>query len=246
MIFRQTAFAATALLTLAAPASAEMTDAEREDFRAEVRAYLMEHPEVIIEAVQSLEAREAEAKAETDEKLVQVNSEDIFNDGHSWVGGNPDGDITLVEFMDYRCGYCRRAYEDVEKLIEEDGNIRFVLKEFPILGEASTLSSRFAIAAQQVAGEDAYKSVHDALMSYDGSYDDTALTRLADSLGLDAAPILAAMYSDGVNEVLAENLALARRLQVNGTPTFIMDDQMLRGYVPFDGMKQIVAEMRAE
>ena len=246
MIFRQTAFAATALLALAAPASAEMTDAEREDFRAEVRAYLMEHPEVIIEAVQSLEAREAEAKAETDEKLVQVNSEDIFNDGHSWVGGNPDGDITLVEFMDYRCGYCRRAYEDVEKLIEEDGNIRFVLKEFPILGEASTLSSRFAIAAQQVAGEEAYKSVHDALMSYDGSYDDAGLTRLADSLGLDAAPILAAMYSDGVNEVLAENLALARRLQVNGTPTFIMDDQMLRGYVPFDGMTQIVAEMRAE
>ncbi|WP_163849625.1 DsbA family protein [Pseudooceanicola aestuarii] len=246
MNFRQTALAATAALAFTQPAAAEMTDAERETFRDEVRAYLMEHPEIIIEAVQSMETRQAEQAAANDVNLVRANADDIFDDGHSWVGGNPEGDVTLVEFMDYRCGYCRRAYEDVEKLIEEDGNIRFVLKEFPILGEASTLSSRFAVATQQVAGDDAYKAVHDALMSYDGAYDPAALTRLAEGLGLDAQPILAEMDSDEVNRILSENHALARRMQVNGTPTFILDDQMLRGYVPYDGMKQIVAEMRAE
>lgn len=245
---------ATALfLALPAVAPAEtgidfsaMSDAEREAFRAEVRAYLLENPEVIFEAARVYEDKQAEAQAQADDSLVQVNAEAIFDDGFSWVGGNPEGDITVVEFMDYRCGYCRKAFEEVNELVESDGNIRFVVKEFPILGPDSVASSRFAIATRHVAGDEAYHQVHDALMSFKGTPDEVSLARLGESLGLDAQPILAAMDSDRVNDELNAVHQLAQRLQINGTPTFIMGEQMVRGYVPLAGMRQIVEDARAE
>ncbi|WP_299844266.1 DsbA family protein [uncultured Roseovarius sp.] len=236
--------------SLALPAQAldldQMNDAEREMFRAEIRAYLLENPEVIMEAVAVLEERQANAQAQGDMDLVRVNAEDIFNDGHSWVGGNPDGDITLVEFMDYRCGYCRRAFDEVHDLLENDGNIRFIVKEFPILGEESTLASRFAIATQQLNGEEAYKSVHDALMTFKGGINEASLSRIADTLGLDPAVIIDHMNSDEVNQIIAENHALAQRLSISGTPSFVMANQMLRGYLPADEMQKLADEIRTQ
>ena len=111
---------------------------------------------------------------------------DLFADQASWVGGNPDGDITVVEFMDYRCGYCRKAYQEVEDLVKADGNIRLVLKEYPILGEDSVTSARFAIAVLQLHGNDAYKKAHDALITLRGAPDAETLGRLATDLGFDA------------------------------------------------------------
>ncbi|QOL80363.1 DsbA family protein [Pseudooceanicola spongiae] len=243
--FRSMMLAGAAALTLSPlAAQAEMSEAERADFREEVRAYLMEHPEVILEAVQSLESKQADQKAQADVDLVADNAAEIFNDDHSWVGGNPDGDITLVEFMDYRCGYCRKAFQEVEDLVKGDGNIRFVLKEFPILGEESVTASRLAIATQLEAGDDAYKDLHDALMAYQGGFDETAMTRILSGLDLDPQPILARMDSDEVTSVIAKNHALAQQLQINGTPTFILPETMLRGYVPLAGMQQLVAEAR--
>lgn len=242
--------ATTALLalSLAAPAQAfdltSMSAEEREAFRAEVRAYLMENPEVIIEAVNQMEARQAQQQAADDLALVSTNAEAIFNDGFSWVGGNPEGDVTMVEFMDYRCGYCRKAYSEVEQLLESDGNIRLIVKEFPILGEASTISSRFAIATKQVAGGEAYKAVHDALIAFAGEPSTPALQRLAEGLGLDGAAIIAAMDSEEVNREITETRALAQRLQIRGTPTFVMGGQLVRGYVPLDAMQQIVDDER--
>lgn len=243
-------FAAAALAlsltatSVAAFDPANMSDAERQAFRDEVRAYLMENPRVIIEAVQLLEQREAEQKAEQDYDLVRVNADAIRDDGFSWVGGNLNGDITVVEFLDYRCGYCRKAMDDVTALIKGDGNIRFVVKEFPILGEASVASSRFAIATKLVAGDDAYKNVHDALMTFNGTPDETALSRLAGGLGIDAEPILAKMNSDEVTREIAETRALAQRLQISGTPTFVIGGQMLRGYAPLATMQAIVEDER--
>jgi len=240
--------ALTALTLLGTPAHAvdlsTMTDAERRAFRAEVRAYLLENPEVIIEAVNLLEQRKVEAKAQADVSLIAINSKDIFDDGFSWVGGNPDGDITLVEFLDYRCGYCRRAMPEVASLIENDGNIRLIVKELPILGEDSMMLSRFAIATKNVAGGDAYKEVHDALMAMGGEVNDVVLRRIADGLGLDSNAILAQMDSPGVTAEIAATQALAQRLQINGTPSFVLQDEMLRGYLPARQMAAIVAEKR--
>ena len=233
--------------SIATPALAqEMTGAEREAFRAEVRAYLLDNPEVIMEAVGLLEAREREAQLAADRAMAADNAELLSNDGYSFVGGNPDGDITLVEFMDYRCGYCRQAFAEVEELVNRDGNIRFVLKEFPILGEQSMLASRFAIATQIVAGDDAYKDVHDSLMTITSDINLITLGRLADGLGLDVAAITETMDSDEVTNRLNDTRQLAQALQITGTPTLIMNDQMLRGYVPLATMQQIVAEMRQD
>ena len=238
------------VMALAMPAQAldlrNMTETERQMLRAEIRAYLLENPQVIMEAVAVLEQRNAKAQAEDDKTRVAANAEALFEAETAWVGGNPAGDVTLVEFMDYRCGYCRRAAPDVNALVEGDGNIRFILMEFPILGEQSVLSSRFAIATRQVAGDAAYKSVHDALLAFDGDVNKTALKRLGDALGLDTPAIMAAMDSPQVSRTIAEARELAQRLGLTGTPSFVLGDQILRGYMPRAAMEELVTEIRAD
>lgn len=248
MISRLFALSCTAALAFAVPATAmdltALTDEERALFRAEVRSYLMENPEVIMEAVERLQTREAEEKARADFDLVADNADALFNDGYSWVGGNPDGDITLVEFLDYRCGYCKRAHDEVAKLLESDGNIRLIVKELPILGEQSVVASRFAIATKQLAGDDSYKAINDALMAFNGDVSLPALRRLASTFGLDADAIEAHMDSDSVTKEIADTRALAQLMQISGTPTFIMQDEMLRGYLPYDQMKALLEGKR--
>ncbi|WP_426032010.1 DsbA family protein [Cypionkella sp. TWP1-2-1b2] len=221
-----------------------MTEAERTAFRAEVKAYLIENPEVLVEAMNVLQDRQAQADQVTDKQLVIDHKADLFADQASWVGGNPDGDITMVEFMDYRCGYCRKAYQEVEDLVKADGNIRLVLKEYPILGDDSVTSSRFAIAVLQLHGNDAYKKAHDALITLRGAPDVETLGRLATDLGFEAKPVLDKMASPEVSAVIAANQELGNKMAISGTPTFVIDSQMLRGYVPLDGMQQIVASER--
>lgn len=237
--------AAAALCALVAlPAAAEMTAEERAAFRAEVRAYLLENPEVLMEAIAVLEDRQAAAEAQNDRALVAENAAAIFEDGHSWVGGNAEGDVVMVEFIDYRCGYCRKAWSETEELVRADGNIRRIIKEFPILGPGSELSSRFAISVLQLKGPEAYKQAHDALISLRAEATEESLGRLAGELGLDAAEIMARMQAPEVTAVLQENHALANRLGISGTPTFVVGDRLVRGYVPLEGMKGIVAEAR--
>lgn len=237
------AFAALALPVQAFDLNA-MTDEERSKFREEVRAYLLDNPEVIIEAINILEARSAASQEAQDASLVQINAADIFDDGYSWVGGNPEGDITLVEFIDYRCGYCRKAHDDVNELVKSDGNIRIIMKEFPILGEASMQSSRFAIAVKQKYGPDSYKAANDALIKLRSDVNEVTLRRLATSLGLDPATILDHMESEDVTSEIMSTRALAQRLQISGTPTFVMQDEMLRGYMPLENMRALVADKR--
>lgn len=237
-------------LCLTSPAASfdlkSMTAEERQALHAEIRSYLLQNPEVIMEAVAVLEKREAAKKGQLDKALVAANADALFNDPNSWVGGNPDGDITLVEFVDYRCGYCRKAHDEVAALLKSDGNIRMIIKDFPILGEASTQSARFAIAVRQLAGDDAYHAAGEALIRLKGQPTDAALTRLAETLDLDAKAVLARMTSPEVNAVIAANHALGQKLQINGTPTFVMEDEMLRGYLPLEGMRALVAELRAK
>ncbi len=246
---RLAASAAFGLSLLSSPLAAldldNMNSKDRDAFGQAVRAYLLENPEVIMEAVAVLEQRQAAADAARDDALVETYIAELQNDGYSWVGGNPDGDITVVEFMDYRCGYCRRAVPEIAKLLEKDGNIRLVVKEFPILGEASMVAARFAIATKNLAGDDAYKAVHDALLSFSGEPTDVALRRLAEGLELDGDAILAAMNAPEVTEAITRTRALAQQLSISGTPSFVVDTELLRGYLPADAMLDMVAEIRA-
>lgn len=233
-------------LTLGAPLTAqEMSADERATFRAEVRAYLLENPEVLMEAIGVLEGREQQAARTRDVDMIADNADALYFDPKSYVGGNPDAEFTIVEFLDYRCGFCRRAHPEVAALIAADPNIRYVIKELPILGEESETAARYALAVQEVAGDEAYYDVHNTLMEFQGNISEPALARLSDTFDLDHAAVSDAMYGPDVAEAIANNRALAARLQITGTPSFVFDDQMLRGYVPLAQMEQIVAELRA-
>jgi len=223
-----------------------MTDAERDTFRAEVRAYLLDNPEVLMEAIGVLENRQATAESQRDERLAQVNADALTNDGFSFVGGNPDGDITIIEFIDYRCSFCRRAHPEVAELVASDGNIRVITKEYPILGEQSLLASQFAVATKIVAGDEAYKQVAEALIVLRSDVTRASLSSLADAFGLDAETIFAEMQSPATQAVIANNRALGERMQITGTPTFVFGDQMVRGYVDLNQMRAIVEQERAD
>ncbi len=235
---------------LAAPAMAfdisSMSKDERASFRKEIRAYLLDNPEVIMEAVELLEQRSAANEASKDLALVQENSEAIFKDGYSWVGGNPEGDVTMVEFVDYRCGYCRKAFDDVEKLLKADGNMRLIVKEFPILGEGSVLSSRYAISVKQKLGHEAYKLAHDALIKLKGDVNKMSLTRVSQSLGFDADMLLSHMDTEAVSREIRLTQALAQNLKISGTPTFVIEDKLLRGYLPLANMAALVNGFRVK
>lgn len=224
---------------------AKMNDAEKAAFGAAVRDYLMANPDVLVESINVLEERRVADESKNDKLLVENNKAAIFDDGHSWVGGNPEGDVTLVEFIDYRCGVCKKVNPDLEKLISADGNIRFILKEFPILTQESDLAARFAVAVQQEAGADAYKKTHDALMESRGPVNLESLSALADTLGLDGKSLLNRMNTEEVSAVIRKNRQLAEQMSVMGTPTFIIGGEMLRG-VPASGLEDVIARARAE
>ncbi len=240
-----TLFQSDAPETVAAPAAP--TGLQFDDmaaFRAEVRSYLLDNPEVIMDAIEVLEVRQQEAQALSDAERVAAILPELQNDDRSWEGGNPDGDIVLVEFIDYRCSYCRRAHDEVRELVSSDGNIRIITKEFPILGEASTISSQFAVAILQLGGDEAYKAVNDQLIRLRGNPDEATLRQLAIEVGQDPEAIFAQMNAPEVTAVLRANHEMAQKLDITGTPTFVMNDQMIRGYLPLDAMRAAVAEVR--
>lgn len=235
-------------IALALPAHAldlgAMSASERAAFRDEVRAYLLDNPEVLMEAIAILEQRQAEDQIQADRDRVLLHADRLFDDPASWVGGNPDGDVTLVEFMDYRCSFCRRAHPEVEALVAGDGNIRYIVKEYPILGEESVAASRFALAVRAVEGDRAYKEVHDRLMTVRGAMNEETFTRIGAELGLDTAAILVEMQSPDIDRVIQANYALAQQLEISGTPSFVFQTDLVRGYVPLASMQEIVQAIR--
>ncbi len=236
------------VLFLAMPAQAagltDMTPAERKAFRAEVRAYLLDNPEVLMEAIGILEKRQKAQKAQSEGDLIAANAKAIFQDGYSWETGNPDGDVTLVEFTDYRCPFCRRIHKEVRDLVRKDGNIRFVVKEFPILGKDSEISTRMAIATLAKAGPAAYEKLADFLITFNGKMTPKTQRAILTRFQLDANTIMDYMDDPAVTAMIGANHALAARLRINGTPTFVLRDRMIRGYVPPAKMREIIRESR--
>jgi len=222
----------------------KMTAAERALLQEEIRIYLLENPEIIMEAVDVLRKKEQQAAIQSDFELVKKHEKAIFEDGFSFIGGNLNGDITLVEFVDYRCGYCKKAHNEVEKLLSTDGNIRFVIKEFPILGEDSLVLSKFALAVKILHGDEMYKRIHDILIKMTSPPSEKAFNQILSNLNLDAKLVESAMESNEVNGMIAYTRTLAERLKISGTPTFVMNDELIRGYVPFDALINIVNNKR--
>ncbi|MEO0999605.1 MAG: DsbA family protein [Pseudomonadota bacterium] len=219
---------------------------DRATLRAEVRAYLLEEPEVLMEAIAVLEQRREIQQQEAEIDLVRRNMERLSEDGYSYVGGNPEGSLTVIEFLDYRCGFCKRAHPEVEALLASDDDIRYIVKEYPILGPESEVAARAAMAVLMTEGEAAYKTYHDALMEFGGNMTEGVIMRLAERSGIDVAALRRTMAEEGpeITARIAQNRALAQTLGINGTPSFVIGDTIVRGYLPLQQMREVVALAR--
>lgn len=225
-----------------AAAQAQITPENKAAFEKIVREYILENPEIIVEAIEKLRSREQTAALDADRQLVAANRAAIFEDPNSFVGGNPKGDVTLVEFFDYRCGVCKRVHPIVEKLVESDGKIRRIYKEWPILGPDSVLASRAAIAARK---QGKYLQLSEAMMKSHAKLDEARIFAIAKDAGLDVSKLKADMSAPETEDVIKANYALAEQLKLNGTPTFVIGDTLLRGGRDLETLQAIVAEARA-
>lgn len=217
--------------------------AEVENIEQIVRDYLLRNPEVLVEALTLYEQRRAEAEEQRRLTAVSDRKEELENDPASPVAGNPDGDVVVVEFFDYRCPYCRRAADTLETAMKADGNVRVVFKEFPILGPESVEGAKAALAA---AKQGKYEAFHFALMREPGDMSTAHLRRTAEDVGMDADLMERDMKSEGINSALRRNYALAEELSIRGTPAFVIGGTLVPGAVSLEEMEQLIAEARAK
>jgi protein-disulfide isomerase len=235
----------TALLLTAgvdpAHAQSKMAPDQKKAIEEVIRAYLLENPELLVEALDSLERRKAEAEAAAVQKVIAARRDDLIRDPGSPVSGPSDGDVTLVEFFDYRCGVCRRVHPIVAKLIDSDKKIRRVYKEWPILGPKSIIAARAALASRQ---QGKYFAFHNALMEAPGDMDEAKMMSQARKVGLDVARLRRDMKSREIDDILRRNFKLADALKLRGTPSFVIGDQLLRGGRSLDTMREFVARAR--
>lgn len=225
------------------PAHAQMSGTERQAVEEVVRDYLLENPEIIMEALGVLERRSQERQESRQREGLSEHRVALEEDPAAPVLGNPEGDVTLVEFFDYQCGYCKQVSEPLQALLREDPNLRLVMKEFPILGPASLVGARAALAAQRQGG---YEELHWALMAHRGQLTEDQILDIAEDTGLDIARLRQDMNDPTITEQLRSNHALAEALEIRGTPAFIVGDRLLPGAVGLDSLRQLIAEARAE
>ncbi|PLX34431.1 MAG: hypothetical protein C0605_13550 [Hyphomicrobiales bacterium] len=204
---------------------------------------IRERPEIILEALRSLEARAEAAKSSAAKDAITKMATDIFRHKDDPIDGNPKGDITLVEFFDYQCGFCKKVHPTILRLLKEDKNIRYVYKEFPILGQGSVLAARAALAAKAMGQ---YAKFSNALMESKGALNAKRIFSIASSIGLDVEKLKAEMESgvEGVNKIIGRNYKLAEALNINGTPAFVIGDQVIRGAAGYNALKSAISQAR--
>jgi protein-disulfide isomerase len=219
-----------------------LTDAERAAIEGVIKDYLTnKHPEVMVEGMQELQKRD-QAGAETKSKqAVQESHDKIFNDPATPVGGNPKGDVTIVEFYDFQCGYCKMSEEATEKLLKTDKNVKFVYKDFPILGPMSTQASKAALASIR---QDKFVAFHDALMNRKEHLSDDIIYQTAKQVGIDVDRLKKDMGDDAIAKQIEANLKLGSDIGVRGTPMFIVGEQVYPGALQYDQIKKAVDDVR--
>jgi protein-disulfide isomerase len=230
-------------LAAAAPATRaeQPADLSVQQIEKIVREYLLREPEIVYQALEELQRRQAEAEAARQQAAVAENRSELLNDPASPVGGNPDGDVTLVEFFDYRCAYCRRVVSSVRALLDEDRDLRVVFKELPVLGPDSERAARAALASRRQGG---YVPFHFALMAAE----DLSLQGIraaAEAVGLDPDRLEADMSAPEVNAAIQANYALANELGIEGTPAFVIGTQLIPGAVDKGRLEQLIREARS-
>ncbi|SMX49726.1 DsbA family protein [Maliponia aquimaris] len=218
---------AIALATLA-PLAASADELSEARIKELVLETIRENPEIVMEAVAILEQRQAQAQARDQVQVLETQRELIERDPNAPVLGNPEGDVTVVEFFDYNCPYCRRVKPEVRALIDEDPNIRLVYREWPILGEGSVFAAKAALAARK---QGKYEEFHWAMMGLQGRAEEASVLRVAEEIGLDLDQLRTDMQAPEVEEHIATSMQLTQALGFNGTPSFVIGDALVPGFV---------------
>ncbi len=208
-----------------------------------IRTYLLDNPEVIRDAFFELERRQAEAEKTQRIAKISDNESILFNSTRQAVLGNPEGDVTLVEFMDYNCGYCKRAHADMTRLLEEDPKLRVVLKEFPVLGQPSVEAAHVAAAVNLVAPEN-YGAFHDKLMTSKGRANGAKALQAAKEIGIEDDALAAALKDPEVSATIEEAYGLAKTLGLTGTPAYVVGDEVVFGAVGVDELRAKIKSVR--
>ena len=206
-----------------------------------IREYLIANPEVLVEAMQELERKQDSQRDSVALKAIQEHRAALLSDPDSPVVGNPNGDVTIVEFSDYQCPYCKRAHTTVKSVLAADSKVKLVFKDLPILGEPSRIAALAALAARV---QDKYLALHNALMESSGKLDRDRIMEIARSVGLDVAQLQKDMEDPKLKAMIDRNMALASALGVRGTPAFVIGKQFVPGAVDADTLKQMIAAAR--
>lgn len=223
-----------------------LSPAQQKQVEEIIRQYLLKNPEVLVEAINNLRTREEAEEAKGIETILAARREDIERDPASPVSGNPRGDVTLVEFFDYRCGFCKRVHETVQTLIKSDGNIRFVYKEFPVLGPESMFAARAALAAFKLA-PGKYPVLHDRIMVLPArAVSEESVMAEVRAVGLDPKAVRQRMQDPAILKEIERTQELAEALRIRGTPSFVVGDTLIPGATDEETLKKAVAVARAK
>ena len=232
-------------LTTTATRAADDTTAnpDRPTVEKWVRDYLVNNPEVIVEALEVLQNRQQAMEQRQQRDLIAAMNLQFADDPLTYVAGNPDGDVTIYEFFDYKCGYCKKALATVLELLEDDKNLRFVMMELPILSEESGLAAKAALAA---IDQGKYFEFHNNLMMARGTLSEGRIFEMATAAGMDAAKLAKRMQDKDIEAALTRNQQLTVGLGIRGTPGFIVGDTILRGALPIDDFRSAIKDARGK
>jgi protein-disulfide isomerase len=236
------AVAALGLMILPAQAPA-LEASDKAEVEAIIREYLLKNPEIMLEVQKALEAKQAQARAENQAKTLADMKERIYSSVHQVEIGDKNAPITIVEFFDYNCGFCQRALADMNAFVAKDKDVRFILKEFPVLGEPSLEAHRVSLAFNRLMPEKAAQ-FHTELMSLQGRKDGAVATQLALKLGADEAALKAEMEKPEIMDAVREVYELADGLGITGTPSYVIGNEVVFGAVGYDQLNTRVANVR--
>lgn len=234
---------ASAMAQQAAPA-APFTDAQRQAIEGIIKDYLVKNPDVLQEAIAEGERRAQETQKLAQSAALKDAREALVNSPHGVVVGNPSGDVTMVEFFDYNCGYCRKALTDIQALIKSDPKLRVVLKDFPVLGAESLEASKLSLAAKQQLKGDKLFEFHVKMLESKGRVNTERALAVAKEMGLDVAKLQRDAQGPEVKAALAENVGLGDKLGLSGTPAFVIGDEIIAGAVGVEPIRKTIADVR--
>lgn len=227
--------------TTAVTSNAPFSALQKNDIRNTVREYLLDNPEVIVEALEALQAQQQHSQQQQNNGAIAANMEQLVGSRRDPFIGNPDASVTIVEFFDYQCPYCKRMAPELAKIVAEDPDVKIIFKEFPVFGPESTLAARAALAS---AKQGKYREFHMAIMELRGAPSENAIFRVASRLGMDMERLRRDIQSPSIETQIQTNLQLARDVGVRGTPAYVIGDQLVPGAMSLDQMRQLIAEKR--